>query len=402
MFTALVHLLVLGLLLPLVSGDNNILAADVSIKSDNVLKHRTVKQNIDSCTERCHVNYMAYKNEFDSSKEKEVFKHETHSLEQGLDCISCHDDKEVNTKGHGELTINHKNCLKCHHVEVKDSQCKSCHTGIDTNPMKYKKEKFLHGFTVDSDVDCALCHIKDPQASMKEKINCVKCHHTTPDLDCVKCHKEDIKQTFNTDLQQKDDLLWTVTFDHSQHPDQDISCKKCHAVTEENDAGIVKYNLNCSKCHHASEEEKECNKCHEAPSAYLKGIMNAEWIDAMPDMMSRAVKCEDCHKFNEKDLKFKDVKDACIKCHNDHYGTLHDAWRNVIKNRLDVFNKRIIAMYEDEETIRGPDFNAFLEKTGEVINLIKKYGIHNFNMTRSVLDYLENKTDDIMYLDSNR
>ena len=70
----------------------------------------------DSCTERCHVNYMAYENKFKSLKKDEIFKHRTHSFEQDLDCISCHDDSEVNTKEHGKLTIKKENCLKCHHV----------------------------------------------------------------------------------------------------------------------------------------------------------------------------------------------------------------------------------------------------------------------------------------------
>lgn len=374
-------------------------AQDVPDRSGYVLRRSTIKKNIDSCTERCHVNYMAYKNEFDSSEGKEVFKHETHSLEQDLDCVSCHDDKEVNTKGHGELTINWKDCLKCHHVEVEDPTCKRCHSKIDAKPMKYKKEKFLHGFTIDDGVDCDLCHIKDPQASMKDKINCVKCHHTTPDPDCVKCHKEDMDKVFNKGPQQKDTLSWSVAFNHSQHPEQELSCERCHEITYENDAGITAYNLNCSKCHHVSEEARGCVKCHEEPSAYRKGKINIEGVAAMPDEMSRAVKCEGCHKYNEGDSGFMAVKDTCIECHNDHYGMLHDAWKRAIEDRLKEFNNQVISMSEDGQLTQGAELTAFLEKTGEVIGLIRKYGTHNFNMTRSVLDYIENKTNTIMYLD---
>ena len=28
-----------------------------------------------------------------------------------------------------------------------------------------------------------------------EEINCVKCHHTTPDLDCAKCHIKRLRQS---------------------------------------------------------------------------------------------------------------------------------------------------------------------------------------------------------------
>ena len=92
-----------------------------------------------SCTARCHVNYMAYENKFEVSHVAEVFRHKTHSFEQDMECISCHDNSEVNTEGHGKLTIGKENCLKCHHVELKESECKRCHQGIDENPMKYKE-----------------------------------------------------------------------------------------------------------------------------------------------------------------------------------------------------------------------------------------------------------------------
>ena len=35
--------------------------------------------------------------------------------------------------------------------------------------------------------------------------------------------------------------------------------------------------------------------------------------------------------------------------------------------------------------------DTFIEKTGEIVNLITKYGTHNFNLTRILLDSLEEK-----------
>ncbi|MFQ5687516.1 MAG: cytochrome c3 family protein [Candidatus Scalindua sp.] len=375
------------------------------------IEHTPLKMSTkktDSCTERCHVNYMAYENKFKSLKRDEMFRHKTHSFDQDMDCISCHDDSEVNTKGHGKLTIGKENCLKCHHVKLKVSECKRCHNAIDENPMKYKKDKFLHGFTVESDVDCGLCHIKDPNASMKnEKINCVKCHHTTPDLDCVKCHKDDIDKYLNTDPQRKDTLSWTVSFRHSQHPEQDMSCKECHSISHENDAGIVEYNLNCSKCHHISEEKTECVECHKEPSEYLRGKTGVEGIIPVPDMMSMAVKCDDCHKYDREGLKFKGVKEYCIECHNGDYGELYNAWTKTIKDRLRIFNYSIQSIGEDgnflyknesdvdvekrEDAGNQSNVNMFLEKTGKTVDLVTKYGIHNFNLTRILLDDLEEK-----------
>ena len=369
---------------------------------------KMLTKKTDSCTERCHVNYMAYENKFKSLKKDEIFKHRSHSFKQDMDCISCHDDSEVNTEGHGKLIIGKENCLKCHHVELKVSECKRCHNEIDENPMKYKEEKFIHGFTVESDVDCGLCHVKDPNASMKdEEINCVKCHHTTPDLDCVKCHKDDLDKYHNLDIERKDSLSWTVSFRHSQHSEQDLSCKECHSISQENDAGIVEYNLNCSKCHHASEEKIACVKCHMEPSEYLRGKIEVEEIAPVPDMMSRAVRCEDCHKYDDEGLKFKGVKEYCIECHNDDYGKLYNAWTKTIKDRLREFNYRIQSPGEDgnflhknkpdaesnkkKETGEQSNLDTFIEKTGGIVNLITKYGTHNFNLTRILLDYVDEK-----------
>lgn len=394
-------------LLSLLSEGRNASAAEILGEIGHAQSKMLTKKT-DSCTERCHVNYMAYENKFKSLKKDEIFKHRSHSFKQDMDCILCHDDSEVNTEGHGKLIIEKENCLKCHHVELKVSECKRCHNDIDGNPMKYKEEKFIHGFTVESDVDCGLCHVKDPNASMKdEEINCVKCHHTTPDLDCVKCHKDDLDKYHNLDIERKDSLSWTVSFRHSQHPEQNMSCKECHSISHENDAGIVEYNLNCSKCHHASEEKIACVKCHMEPSEYLRGKIEVEEITPVPDMMSMAVKCEDCHKYDDEGLKFKGVKEYCIECHNDDYGKLYNAWTKTIKDRLREFNRRVQSLDEDgnflyknksdaesnkkKEAGEQSNLDTFIEKTGGIVNLITKYGTHNFNLTRILLDYVDEK-----------
>ncbi|MFV1974940.1 MAG: cytochrome c3 family protein [Candidatus Scalindua sp.] len=367
-----------------------------------------ILNNTESCTARCHVNYTAYENKIKSLKRDEIFRHKTHSFEQDLNCTSCHDNSEVNTERHGKLIIEQENCLKCHHVELKESECKRCHFDIDENPMKYKEEKFLHGFTVESDVDCGQCHVKDSNASLKdEEFNCVKCHHTTPDLNCIKCHENDINQSFDADLQRGKSLSWTVSFNHSQHPEQGLSCKECHEISNGNNAGVVEYNLNCSKCHHDSEEKSGCVECHKEPLAYLRGEIGVKEITLIPDMMSRAVKCEDCHKYNSEKLKFGGVEEHCIECHNEDYGKLYNAWTKTIKDRLRECNLRVQNLVEDsnlaflkesdiddKKDVEAGDescLDTFINETGMTVDLITKYGIHNFNLTRMLLSCLEEK-----------
>ncbi|KHE93072.1 MAG: putative heme protein [Candidatus Scalindua brodae] len=274
--------------------------------------------------------------------------------------------------------------------------------------MKYKEEKFIHGFTVESDVDCGLCHVKDPNASLKnEEINCVKCHHTTPDLDCAKCHKNDLDKYHDTVSEKVDSLSWSVSFRHSQHPEQYLSCKECHSISREVDSGIVEYSQNCSKCHHTSEEPSGCTKCHMEPNEFLQGRAGIDGVALLPDMMSRAIKCEDCHRYNDEKLKFRGVEERCVTCHNEDYGKLYSAWTKTIEKRLEKFNSRVQNLVEnsnvdflkktnidddkDVDTGEGLDIDTFINETGVTVDLITKYGTHNFNLTRAILDRLEEK-----------
>ncbi|GJQ60230.1 MAG: hypothetical protein SCALA701_30310 [Candidatus Scalindua sp.] len=331
-----------------------------------------------SCTERCHVGFMAYEVEFEYAADKrEVFRHGRHLFNQEIDCISCHNDSLVNTEGHGKLLINRKDCLSCHHVESEELKCNSCHLNIDATPMKFNNEKFVHGFTVYDDVDCRLCHQKDPTASLKKEIDCIKCHHTTPDLDCIKCHEEDLTKSFVPDKIQAKKLLWSVDFDHSAHPDQEVRCNECHVSTRNSETGIEKYNVNCSKCHHLSDEERECIKCHKEPFEFSRGKKYVEGIAAEADLMSRAVSCEECHLFDKETFTFLGVKGKCIGCHNKRYGELHDAWITAIEKRTNIFS--------------DPELDTLQERDKNLMNLVKKYGMHNFNLARLLLDYLDAK-----------
>ena len=130
-------------------------------------------------------------------------------------------------------------------------------------------------------------------------------------------------------------------------------------------------------------------------------------MQSVPDMMSRAVKCEDCHKYDGEGLKFKGVKEYCIECHNDDYGKLYNAWTKTIKDRLREFNycvqlldEKSGFLYKNESNVEGDKeeeaveqsiVDTFMDQTGKVVDLITKYGTHNFNLTRILMDSLEER-----------
>ena len=218
---------------------------------------------------------------------------------------------------------------------------------------------------------------------------------------CMRCHKDDIDRYFDADIQRGDSLSWTVSFSHSEHSEQNLSCRKCHSISHKSEVGIVEYGLNCSKCHHISENKRGCIDCHKEPSEYLMGTAGVVEIAFAPDTMSRAVKCEDCHKYNEGILKFKGVEEYCVECHNSDYGRLYNAWTKTIEDRLNGFSSRVQLLVESVIKVTGKDMgnegkseelidmDIFLEETGKTVDLITRYGTHNFNLTISILDNLE-------------
>ncbi len=222
---------------------------------------------------------------------------------------------------------------------------------------------------------------------------------------CARCHADDVERNFNADPERRDSLSWTVSFTHTQHQDDNMSCKDCHSISHESDAGMVEYNINCSKCHLVSDEDVGCVGCHKEPLAYLLGETGLKEIEPIPDMMSRAVKCDDCHKYSEESLRFKDVEEHCIECHNGDYGKLYNAWTKSIRDRLEEFNLRVqllvgsdvkrIDVDQDmhEKTVGRVDMDTFLEKIGFAVDLVSRYGTHNFNLSRAILDNLETEVD---------
>ncbi len=123
-------------------------ALDESNESKHVSNSATLK-SIDSCTKRCHVNYMAYENDYELPKGVKLFRHKTHSIKQNLDCSDCHKEIEVNTEGHGKLTTEQNDCLKCHHI-TPDLDCTKCHENdinrsFNTDPQR-EKNPFLDNF----------------------------------------------------------------------------------------------------------------------------------------------------------------------------------------------------------------------------------------------------------------
>ncbi|MBI5125705.1 MAG: hypothetical protein HZA70_05675 [Planctomycetes bacterium] len=364
-----------------------------------------------SCTDRCHVNSLSYRNDF----EGEVFQHATHPPTRGwgLHCADCHEDKEVNREGHGRLTIGKKECLDCHHVDNRNENCARCHKDIDTRPMEYKGEHFVHGFNVKSDINCKECHLIDPKSSMKEGINCNKCHHTGPRMACTGCHEKSLTKVYYPRPADMNYLGWTAGFLHSQHPEAKLSCRECHPPREDRAKGVGEYQAHCGQCHHKKKpalhrpfaplqggsgagpaldpesalggegEGADCQKCHQVVFQFFNGEPPVGGIKPLPDKMSRVVKCEDCHKLLEGGGGFSGVGEECARCHNKHYAELLEAQRGVVLSWVDRLRKTPHPSPPRQR--EGGSISSDME----LLDFLEQYGLHNFLYSKGALSLLE-------------
>ncbi|MDR4507859.1 MAG: cytochrome c3 family protein [Candidatus Brocadiaceae bacterium] len=129
-----------------------------------------------SCTDRCHVNYSAYR-----AKYKEInFLHSSHSPDKNMECSACHNDDAVSLKTHGALIIQKTDCDACHHRATDEMDCLKCHREI----KDYINGTILGISTEISDwmfnvISCKDCHKLTANGSSFKQVRefCVDCHN---------------------------------------------------------------------------------------------------------------------------------------------------------------------------------------------------------------------------------
>jgi len=251
------------------------------------------------------------------------FDHETQSdfklrgKHTRLTCRACHKKDKKNPKVVPFQNIEHQ-CSTCHndpHRGRSGKECNSCHFPDKWNKL-LKKEKirgFNHSKTrfkligKHKKVACEKCHKDRSQKDFRHRgfEQCTDCHkdphrNQFSERTCESCHKlkNGFKQGFNHDK--------TEFPLKALHRDQD--CKKCHKKGQ--------FKLG---------EKKTCEGCHVDVRSVMQGrSLTAERIPIGPDPMFRTVNCASCHKQTAKEVKYTEVRKACVKCHNKHFGDLWD------------------------------------------------------------------------------
>lgn len=203
-------------------------------------------------------------------------------------------------------------------------------------------------------------------------------------------------------------------FQHKTHsPGQGLECKQCHnndPVNMETHGRLIIQDKDCEVCHHKrtdkvlvyhlfSEDNKNlgktlisrnypslkgdlgvpvlereslgCVKCHTDVRDYMNGNFK-NIISKIPDWMSNAVSCTDCHKLELNGYSFKAVREYCVECHNPDYGLLYDAWRETLNSKAKQFCK-----------------NDIKRNIQDLLKLIQSYGMHNFRLSETLLKSIE-------------
>ncbi|GAN31711.1 hypothetical heme protein [Candidatus Brocadia sinica JPN1] len=130
-----------------------------------------------SCIDRCHVNYATYQTMYDA----EFFRHRVHSPKQGMECNLCHENYIADMKPHGNLIIQDKDCVTCHHKAVRNAECLKCHAGIK-DYMEGCIQDMLTNVPdwMSKDVSCSDCHKLELDGSTFKPVreSCIECHST--------------------------------------------------------------------------------------------------------------------------------------------------------------------------------------------------------------------------------
>ncbi|KKO20064.1 MAG: hypothetical protein DCC43_13870 [Candidatus Brocadia sp.] len=185
-------------------------------------------------------------------------------------------------------------------------------------------------------------------------------------------------------------------FRHKSHSlSQGLECNRCHnndAAHTKTHGGLLIQKKDCWACHHKRGYETttgsfsknqelsfyhgDCIRCHTQVKDYLKGEIQGMGIK-IPDWMSAAVSCADCHKLESDGLSFKAVRNHCIACHNSDYGLLHDAWRETLDRQIKQFCEN----------------GAGTQGARDILRLVQSYGMHNFRLSQFLLKSIGNASE---------
>ncbi len=214
------------------------------------------------------------------------FSHETHVVDEELECLDCHEVAEESQAGKDNLFPERSVCMDCHDEEPEKTRWMAHLTPISTY-----SEKFSHEQHLGAGETCESCHTPIKAAMKSERYaipnmnECMTCHESKAITnDCANCH-----------LPGENLLPMThrlVNFDRN-HGDLALNGVRM--------AG----NKDCASCH---TEQAFCQDCHESDNIDRRThALNFEVTHALVAQMKKQ-ECATCHT----------ERQFCIDCHRDN------------------------------------------------------------------------------------
>lgn len=150
-------------------------------------------------------------------------------------------------------------------------------------------------------------------------------------------------------------------FRHRTHsPNHGLECNVCHRdydANTETHGSLIIQNKDCVTCHHKDATDEDCLKCHAEVKEYMDGCIQ-NMITKMPDWMSNAVSCKECHKLEMDGSSFKTVRDNCVECHSSGYGALFDSWKKMLDCEIEKYCENTRTMHNVESRNQTPNLTT--------------------------------------------
>jgi len=236
------------------------------------------------------------------------FSHKLHTIEEELECNTCHESGTISITGKDNLLPEMETCSDCHDIEAEDN-CGLCHGDVDDPEEVPRIETYMQNFShkrhVESGFDCQNCH--DP---VKWKTS-VETYILPNMVSCINCHEEKAAPRECSECHLPEESLLPVSHNLDfKHNHSDL------AISE--DPTILK-DKKCSTCHSVN----YCQDCHEGDNLdRTTHPLNYQFTHSL-EAQVKDVECSTCHT----DRLF------CIECHRDNHIMPHNhspGWVNQI------------------------------------------------------------------------
>jgi nitrate/TMAO reductase-like tetraheme cytochrome c subunit len=229
------------------------------------------------------------------------FPHDTHIVDEELECNDCHTNVSQSTKGLDDLMPEADACADCHEIDGEPE----VKTSLNAAKILAYSKLFSHQLHIDEKIDCIDCHGDVAQNEAGQTV-------LRPDMvTCMDCHKAQYVKNKCSTCHTADEQL--------KPTNHNLTFMHIHGDLSRNEIMTVNNNKNCITCH----TKQYCQDCHEAENIdRLTHPLNFEFTHAL-DAQSKESNCITCHE----------SRSFCSDCHVDNNILPHNhtvGWSNNI------------------------------------------------------------------------